>query len=54
MASLNILVNQILSLYLKRYKPSQIAGDIPNSKALLRRMIDVLTSEQMDTIVETL
>jgi hypothetical protein len=32
--SLNILVNQILGFYVKRYKPSQIAADIPISKRL--------------------
>ena len=32
--SLNILVNQILGFYVKRYKPSQIATDIPISKRL--------------------
>lgn len=51
-ASLNTLVNQILSFYVRRYKPSQVAGDIPFSKDLLHLMIDVLTPEQMDIIVE--
>jgi hypothetical protein len=29
-----MLVNQILGFYVKRYKPSQIATDIPISKRL--------------------
>jgi hypothetical protein len=38
-ASLNTLVNQILSFYVKRYKPSQIARDIPFSKGLRNSIV---------------
>ena len=50
--SLNVLVNQILRIYLKWHKPSHNAGNIDFSKGVLTRIYDAFTDDQIAKIAE--
>ncbi|CAN5503683.1 hypothetical protein BH18THE2_BH18THE2_32790 [soil metagenome] len=50
--SLNVLVNQIFRFYIDSHKPSLLAGNIYFPKAVISKILDVLSDEQIEEVAE--